>query len=80
MTAGKPHGPLDWFRSTRENICVDLKEIVCEKWEWIQLAKDRIPYPALLKTVMNHHVTSGRDSSSDVTVRVSTWILLRGVS
>jgi len=40
-------------RTMKDNINMDLQEIMCEGVDWIKLALDRIQWWVVLKTVMN---------------------------
>jgi 23S rRNA G2445 N2-methylase RlmL len=40
-----------------DNIKTDLKEILCKDLDWIYLAQDRVPWRALVNTVMDLRVS-----------------------
>ena len=56
---GKPEGkrPLGRPRPRREdNIKMDLREVCCDRREWINLAEDRNQWRAYVRAVMNLRV------------------------
>jgi hypothetical protein len=56
MLVGKPEGtrPLGRPRLVRvDNIKMDLREIGWDRMDWVDLAKDRDQWRALVNTVMN---------------------------
>jgi len=55
---GKPEGkrPLGRLRHRWEDIKMDLQEVGCGGMEWIELAKERDRWRALVKAVMNLRV------------------------
>jgi carbamoylphosphate synthase large subunit len=36
-----------------DNISIHIKEQVCEDWKWIKLDRDRVQWPALVRTVFS---------------------------
>ena len=56
---GKPEGkrPLGRLRCRWEdNIKMDLREVCCDRREWIDLAEDRDQWQAYVRAVMNRRV------------------------
>jgi hypothetical protein len=59
VLVGRPGGKRPLGRSRRmweDNIKMDLREIVIDGANWIQLAQDRIQWRAFVNTVMNLRV------------------------
>jgi hypothetical protein len=57
---GRPEGKRPLGRPRRrweDNIKLDLREIVIDGANWIQLAQDRVKWRAFVNTVMNLRVT-----------------------
>ena len=51
----RPLGRL--VRRWKDNIKMELQEVRCEDMDWMELAKDRDRWRALVSTVMNFRVT-----------------------
>jgi hypothetical protein len=59
ILVGKPGGKGPLGRPRRrwvDNIKIDLREIGCNRMDWIDLAQDRDHWRALVNTVMNFRV------------------------
>jgi hypothetical protein len=58
-SVGKPEGKRPLGRRRRrwvENIKIDLREIVWDDMDWIDMAQDRDQWMALVNTVMNFRI------------------------
>ena len=55
--SGKPEGkrPL-WRRRWEDNIKMDLREVLCDPEDWIDLAEDRDQWRAYVRAIMNLRV------------------------
>jgi hypothetical protein len=80
ILVGKPEGktPLGRPRRRREdNIKIDLGEIGCDDMDWIDLAKVRHRWMALVKTVMDFLVSIKRWK---ILKKLRNWQLLKKAS
>ena len=85
VLAGKPEEKIPPGRPRRrweDNIKMDVQEIECGGMDWIELARDRDRWPALVTAVMNLRVpyNAGNFLTSCKPVSFSRRTLLRGVS
>jgi hypothetical protein len=59
VLGGRSDGKRPLVRSKRrweDNIKMDIREILIDGWNWIQLAQDRVQWRAFVNTVMNLQV------------------------
>jgi hypothetical protein len=83
ILVGKPEGKRPLERPRRgweDNIRMNLREIKLGGMDWINLAKDRDQWRALVNTVMSLRVTFGKFFSSCATGGFSRRAQLHGVS